>query len=409
MIHDLEQPSTWIALLALIAAIVAAALAYPPFHQARKEGEITEFRETRRRLVADRGPLVKAAASLYPTASFIPRSIYLTRPEWTMDRPVPLDRVFVRYHKQPRATPIDSHSKAIQRLLPRASLKNGLSTYSQVVGADPAIKPGLFWNGPSYDLRGMRYSDGHATVELGPTHYFNMFDVCEALAHEFAAGRHRGRRSLRREITDPTDLALRVVVPALAWLMVLKENDGSKTFLLHARDGAAVASDGELLQVFGGQLQPSSRHALDTTSEVTLWHSFVREFAEELLGVPEASGQSGGAISYSSPPFDRLKDLSDTGRLRVCLMGLGFDPLSNWPTFLCMAVIDRSLFGDTLPEITNSNEEGVVIGTRREDGKLHGFAFSEEVVEDLCANPSVGAATVACLRLAWKHREFLDD
>jgi hypothetical protein len=279
-----------------------------------------------------------------------------------------------------------------------------LSTYSQVIGADDQTRPGLFWNGLSYDLLAFRSIDEGVMLELGSTRYFEMFDVSEALAHEFAAGRHREWRSLRRRIHDPTDLGLRVTLPALAWLLVMREEDGTLTFLLHARDGAAVASDGELLQVFGGQLQPSSRHAVDGGSEATLWQSFVREFAEELLGVPDADGTGGGAISYSAPPFDDLTRLHETGELDVRLMGLGVDTLSNWPTFLCMVVVDRQLFGGVLPEIVDQNEEGTVIGSRREGQTLYGFRFEKEVIEGLCVNPAVGAVTVASLRLAWRNR-----
>lgn len=287
--------------------------------------------------------------------------------------------------------------------------KAGLRTYSDFVGADASIRPGLFWNGPSYDLRSLRRTGSKVTIELGPTHYFDTFDVCEALAHEFAAGRQRERASLRKRVGDPTDLSARIAVPALAWLMVIRENDGCMSFLLHARDGNAVASDGQLMQVFGGQLQPSSRHALDARSEATLWKSFVREFAEELLGFAEASGEGGGAISYSTPPFTQLAELRDSGRLRVALLGLGIDPLSAWPTLLCISIIDRRAFGEILPDIVRKNDEGIIVGSRREGERLFGFAFEEDVIGSLCQDVAVGAVTVACLRLAWQHRDWLNE
>lgn len=55
--------------------------------------------------------------------------------------------------------------------------------------------------------------------------------------------------------------------------------------------------------------------------------SFAREFAEELLGMEECDGHSGGPLDFSSPPLSTLRAMTDDGRLTVVLLDMVVDPL----------------------------------------------------------------------------------
>lgn len=161
---------------------------------------------------------------------------------------------------------------------------------------------------------------------------------------------------------------------------------------------------GSLSMCLGGQLQPSSAHSIDPSGEATLWNSFAREFAEEVLGMSDADSRQGSPINMSAEPFSSLSLMRDNGHLKVFLLGLVLDPLSFWPSLLAVAVLNRNEAVRTLPAFVNSNTEGVVIA---KDKALSGFEFDSERVKQLNGDPTVGVAAKGCLELAWRHRNLL--
>jgi hypothetical protein len=392
--------------IALVAAGAAVKLAYPGFRRERDVRAEEAFQAERLSLVRDRARLVEEAALLYDRRFLIPGTPCLRSSNWMLSSPVALEEVRVDFTAtRRRDAMVTGKTRQAQALLPRSIVKKGIDTYSKAIGHYLTLRPALFWNGLSYDLREFKVEvDGGVRLQLGLASFFEMVDVCESLAHEFSVSQSAGRKSIRRLIGDPFDFEKHVNVPALTWLLLIREPDSRLTFTLHARDEKAVASDGAFKHVFGGQVQPSSQHTVDATPEATLWHSFMREFAEEILGLKEADGNSGAPVDYDQAPFSTLRQLRDEGALKVALLGLALDPLSHWPSLLAVAVGDRRRLEAELPSFVERNEEGVVVSRARQ---LHGFELSESMVQRLCADQQVGAAAKGCLHLAWLHRAEL--
>lgn len=395
-------------MISLIVGSVAAWLTIPAFRAERRNQSVAGFRKIRTDLVENRVRHVVGAAELYESGTFIPGSRCMASPDWVCAQPIPIDSVQVEFQPTILDRPISGRSREATVLLP--SHLHGLqSRYSDVIGGDADLRPGLWWDSPSFDLRGFEVAEGSAFLRCGVASYFEMFDVCESLAHEFVSARLAGRRSMpfRNTISDPFDLAERVFVPAVPMLPIFVDEDGSASFLMHARDSTEVASAGGFRHLIGGQFQPSSKHAVDFADEASLWRSIAREFAEELLGAEDAGGHSGGKISFDEPPFDTLAGLKRDGFFEVWLLGMGLDPLSLWPDILTVAVINGKHFQASFPNLVEVTKEGRTIGARSVGGQTKGFEFRSGVIDQICDDPMTAPAAGACLRLAWKHRETL--
>lgn len=393
-----------LAVVAAIAGVVAVFVALPAFRRERALKSEDRFQTERLALVRNRAELVGLAELDYESRLHIGGTPCLTAPEWTLPAPVLLDDVIIHYSPSRRETRTSGDSIGSASLIPPSLVRKGIRTYSGAIGHFPSLRPTLFWDGLSYDLRDFEVAqEGTVHLELGLASFFEMLDVCESLAHEFSIHRAGIPTSLRESIGDPFDLSRRVSVPALTWLLLINEPDGRTSFALHARDEKAVASDGAFKHVFGGQLQPSSEHVMDAAGEASLWKCFAREFCEELLGMGEADGHSGAPVDYGAAPLSTLRRLADDGDLRVSLLGLGIDPLSLWPSLLAVAVGERERLASELPSFVEKNSEGVVVT----EGRQRGFEFNQHNVDQFCDDSRVGVAAKGCLRLAWAHRAAL--
>lgn len=396
----------WATVAGVLVTAATAFLALPGYARTREERSQFRFRAERRYLLDHRPELLLRAAQQYPREARIPNTTCLTSPNWVMPNPVPLDLVHIQFESVRRPAGMTGRSRAARRLLPLPVRRVPESTYTTALAADPQLRPRLFWDGISYDLRAFEVIDGSVRLSLGLANFFEMVDVCESFAHEFSSGRARRFRSMAKQAPDPFDLSKHVNIPALTWILLVRESDGSTTFLLHARDPDAVVSDGKFRHAYGGQVQPSSEHAIDPRDETTLWKSFAREFAEELLGCEETAGRPVAPLDFCSPPYSTLRRMTDDGRLTVSLLGLVIDPLSRWPSMLAAAVCDRKAL-EGLPSFVAKNSEGRVIGARQTTDGIEGYRLSEEIVSRLCSDPLVGMSAKGCLVRIWEHRSAL--
>ena len=101
-----------------------------------------------------------------------------------------------------------------------------------------------------------------------------------------------GRLPFRDLVADPFDPQRRAVIPAITTLTIrLRRYPAEPSFLLHWRDPAKVATAGGLYDVVpAGEFQPSSVALWDRRNDFDLWRNIVREYSEELLGMPEHDG-----------------------------------------------------------------------------------------------------------------------
>jgi hypothetical protein len=375
--------------------------------------ERARWRATRRDLNQRRHDLATAAAGLYPGIPRIGATGLLCREEWLPDRPVGLDQVHLRWAGHPPEPLAGGAGRASEQLRPPGPAGQRYRTYAEALAVlDP---PALFENRPAYrllaaDLTGPA-GTGHLDLTAG--RYFDTVSTGEALAHELAAAWPGGTvvpvpgsLPFRDSLGDPLDLTRRPAGLAISTLTLRRAPSGEASFLLHWRDPAKVTHAGGLYQVMPvGIFQPADDHPASVRGDLSLWHSLVREFSEELLGTPEDYTALGTPIDYGKWDFcRRLTSARENGQLRIWCLGLGADPLTLAADLLTVAVFDSELFDTEFAGLVTVNAEGRIVtghGTT-------GFPFTAEAVARFAGGTEpMQAAGAAVLQLAWKHRALL--
>ncbi|WP_196778117.1 hypothetical protein [Lentzea aerocolonigenes] len=329
-----------------------------------------QWLEVRAHLLERRHELAVEAAGEYPDVPKVAGTPLLTAPHWMPAAPVPLADLTLSLSQSSAFGDFGSD------LLP-----DGFASYSDAMAALAA--PSVFENRETYRL--LDFTLPRLTFGLGS--YFDGIDVGEACAHEYAARSLgvTGELPLRSSIGDPCDPARRPVNVAISTLTIRHDSaSGDATFYLHWRDPKRVGHAGGMYQVLPvGVFQSAG------DDDFSLWHSMIREFAEELLGVPEIHG-----VDYASWPFaQRLSEAA-----RVSYLGMGVDPLTFATDMLTVAVIEAARFDALFGDLVSHNDEGRV---------LEGLPFTAANVERFVHHEPTQAAGAALLSLAWQHGETL--
>lgn len=321
----------------------------------------------RAHLLEHRHALALKAAAEYPDVPKVAGTPLLTAPHWTPAAPVPLGDLSLELR----------HSGSFPGVRPE--LPDGFGSYSEAMAALAA--PTVFQNRETYRL--LDFTGQCLTFGLGS--YFDGIDVGEACAHEYAARAlgHTSALPLRTSIGSPCDLNARPVNVAISTLTIRRSPAGS-TFFLHWRDPKRVGHAGGMYQVLPVGVFQGSQDC-----DFSLWHCMIREFAEELLGVPEIH-----AADYETWPFAR--QLSSAARVHY--LGMGVDPLTFATDMLTVAVIDAKPFDELFGDLVSHNDEGRV---------LEGLPFTAANIERFVHIEPTQAAGAALLSLAWQHRETL--
>ncbi|GAA1291487.1 hypothetical protein GCM10009634_43820 [Saccharothrix xinjiangensis] len=359
-----------------------------------------------RRASGTRGrELAELAAWLYPKEHRAPGGHVLTGPGWLLDEPVELDSVQLVFsdikHPTPEADPMD-------HVLPLNVRGRRYAGYSRAVR--DLVRPRLLENRLSYRLLEVSRHDGLA-LTFGTTTFFEVFDVKEALAHEFKAAWLASGGSvpgwdalpLRSAIGDPFDPARRSMSPGIATLTIRRGRSGEHRFVMHQRDGQAVADGGGMCTVMpSGEFQPSSLAGVDVRNDFSLWRNIMREYSEEFLGNPEHDGPGARSIDYAGEePFRSFERARAEGRFRLWHYGLVMDPLTLGPSQRTVAVVDGEVFDFLFTNMVTTNDEGRVVG----EGGRTDMPFTAEAIDRL--EPRISASSLTLLRLAWRDRHQL--
>jgi hypothetical protein len=382
---------------------VAALLAVETRRQARRSQR--EWLRVRQAPGARGRELNELAAWLYPREQRAPGGHVLTGPGWLLDEPVELNAVRLRWsdtqYPVPPLSPVD-------HVLPLTNRGERYASYSRAVR--DLVRPRLLENRLSYRLLGLR-SDAGLELTFGATTFFEAFDMKESLAHEFKAAWLASQGSipdwralpLRTVAGDPFDLARLLMSPGISTLTIRRDRWGEHRFVLHERDGAAVADGGGLCSVMpAGEFQPSSVDPGDVRNDFSLWRNIMREFSEEFLGSPEHDGGGTRPINYAvDEPFRAFEQARLQGRFRLWHYGLTLDPLTLGATQPTVAVIDDEVFDKLFASLVSTNDEGRVVGM---NGRAD-LPFTAEAIDRL--NPRLSANSLTLLELAWRDRELL--
>jgi hypothetical protein len=297
----------------------------------------------------------------------------------------------------------------LEHVLPLTDRGELYAGYSRAVR--DLVRPRLLENRLSYRLLDVRVDHGLA-LSFGTTTFFEVFDVKQALAHEFKAAWLASNRAvpdwdtlpLRTAIGDPFAPQRLLMSPGISTLTIRRgRSDDQHRFVLHERDGGKVADGGGLCHVMpAGEFQPSSVDLADVRNDFSLWRNIMREFSEEFLGNPEHDGSTSRPIAYAQDePFQSFERARADGGLRIWHYGLVIEPLELGAIQLTVAVVDDEVFDRLFADLVETNDEGRVVGR----GGRTDMPFTGEAIDRL--DPRLSASALTLLRLAWRDRELL--
>ncbi|MEV6712667.1 helix-turn-helix transcriptional regulator [Lentzea sp. NPDC051208] len=359
-----------------------------------------------RRAAGVRGrELAELAAWLYPVSKRAPGGHVLTGPGWLLDTPVELDSVRLKFSEAERPV---SKLEPVDHVLPLTARGERYAGYSRAVR--DLVRPRLLENRLSYRLLEVSQRDG-LELTFGTTTFFEVFDIKECLAHEFKAAWLASGGSvpdwsalpLRSTIGDPFDPSRMLMSPGISTLTIRKDRRGEHRFMMHQRDGRAVADGGGMCTVMpSGEFQPSSLAAVDVHNDFSLWRNIMREYSEEFLGNPEHDGAGAGSINYAEQePFRSFERARADGRFRLWHYGLVMDALTLGASQRTVAVVDDEVFDRLFTGLVATNDEGHVVG----EGGRTDMPFTSEAIDRL--EPRLSASSLTLLRLAWRDRQHL--
>lgn len=234
-------------------------------------------------------------------------------------------------------------------------------------------------------------------MTFGVAGYFDYLDTSEVLAYE--ATLHPKDLGIRRRIADPFDLTNRVASLGILTLTIQKSSSGPK-FIMHKRSGKYAVGDALYHVVPAGEFTPSDVGRSAIRADFELWRNIVREYAEELLNIPDAQGTGGRRLDFEhASPYQEMVQAIRDNKMRLYAFGLALDPLTFKPELLTVAVLDEAEFEKLFPSPLPETEEGVII---------EGIPFTEENVRDYIDAPTTRHGAKACLTLAWQYRDKLD-
>ncbi|MDT6985077.1 transcriptional regulator [Streptomyces lusitanus] len=361
--------------------------------------------------------LCETAADLHvrarPGLERIGGSSLLWEPAMHPPAPVPLSSVRLQWSDAP--PPVNPRLlAAARRCLPKESKRRRYERYSAAMGE--LARPALYENRPSFRLIHADWSDPEGPrLVFGTGQYFDLIDQNEAVAHELAAATNRRPETrprwkalpLRSLLArDPLSLTERAVLPSIGTLTVRRTPDGEGTFFLLLR-GADHVATGE--NVYGplpaGMIQPASLSPLAHLQDLNLWRTVMREYNEELLGAPEAQGDSGTEVDYDQLPYSLLDAAVADGSLRVWCLGMAVEPLNLAVCVLTVAVFEADTFDRIFAGAVEHNQEGTVIAGSRAHGVTKGLPLTEAGIAALPAG-RMSSPAAGLLQLALRHKDL---
>jgi hypothetical protein len=202
-------------------------------------------------------------------------------------------------------------------------------------------------------------------------------------------------------------LPSRVVLPAVGTLTLRRTPDGQGTFFLLYREAGEVATgEGTYGPLPAGMVQPASFSPFAHRQDLNLWRTIMREYNEELLGVPESKGNLGTEVDYDQPPYSSLNAAPADGSLRVWFLGMALEPLNLAVCLLTVAVFEADTFDTIFAGAVERNDEGLVISGPRSNGNVTGLALDDASVNDLPSS-RMSSPAAGLLQLALQHKDVL--
>ena len=382
------------------ASLLIASISWGWSKSARKQHLYkTAFIETHEYLASHQQALRRTGGSIWPdTIVMDPPNRLLVCPGWILNLPQPIDAVKLNLELA-----FTDHSDAPKSgIRYQARIFPTLGRYSASLVNDAG--QGNLFDGTIYRPLNISIDDqGNIEILAGRGKYFDYLDTSEAIC--FArAGRIRTGKSPRinmSAVRDPFDLRNRVASLGVNTLTI-RASPIRTSFLLHGRNMNLENESSSIHVIPAGEFSPSDISPASFKTDFDLWRNIMREYAEELLGVPEAQGRGGRSIDYSlDSPYADLEAAKASGQLHAYVLGIGLDPLCLKPELLTVVIISESIFATIFRNLVAENVEGTVISGSE------GIEWTEENVNLCVSNPDTTLSARACISLAWKNRAAL--
>jgi hypothetical protein len=271
-------------------------------------------------------------------------------------------------------------------------------------------------NTDSYRVLDVQPRSGRLNVTFGTTQYYQMVNTCEAMGAELADFvrqnpgqvptllKHRGAPA------SVFDFKRRSTYAVVACLLLIKNYSRNvfsalrfrNKFMLHERGDDTLESQNTVAVVPAGGHEPTAANYGDDT-ELSIWHTVVREFCEELFNKEVAAtvrrdGESFLDLAEVKPYVDAFFR-SDVAR--VYLMGAGLDPVTTKCEFLITIVADWRRARTKMEFTIAPNWEGKVSPIDLSKANL--LREANRVRQGKPLYPS----SKACLLLAAQHYDLL--
>lgn len=365
-----------------------------------------EFREIRKHLKKNTPELIKLSIDEQRHLCHDREIPLLTRPGWIPPGPLDLDAARLELVEQVDPTPLAKALQEVGQYWPVRHDGGQIATYSDAVQAFD--RPTFFFNGISYRLLSVKPSVDSFELAVTKGQYFDLLDTSEPLGYETAM-LHRERNPFpiegryRRWLGDPFDFGLRTAIPGINTLTI-RRTPGGAYFYMHERINVGTA-DQTVHVIPAGEFQPFAEHSFRV--DLSIWHTIMREYAEEFCGVAWAVGDQMTVDYDNTPPCSVLSRRRGHG-LNVFFLGVGLYPLTWKPEILTLCVFDDDVLDEAFPAMIEQNEEGrLILGSERASGQYCGLRFVESEVMRYAESDATLPAARACLLLAWRWRRQL--
>lgn len=407
---------TALSVAGVLVAVAAAYLALAPQRSARGEAGIERFRRTRRHLKGNIGALAVQAIGEQESLRAGQELPVLAPEDWIPSRPLPVQSISLKLHASALDEGLAKSRVHARRLLPTG--RHGVDSYSAAIGLYD--QPKIWFDGRVYrllDIQPDRREEGPRggglELTFGVARYFDAQDTSEVLAYELADRSMRRKRGLthgayRKWLASPFRLDLRCAVPGINVLTIRCASDGS-FFFMHHRDASSVGVSMNLNNVTpAGEFQPHNDDLAIWKSDLDIWASVMREYAEEFLGHRDSAGELGVSINYQrDEPYRQFTAARERGDAALSVLGIGMDPVSWKPEISAVCLWKARTFDRIFADMINVNSEGIMITGERKARGYSGIPFNEANVTGYANDPATLPAGRMSLKLAWRWRHDL--
>ncbi|WP_370947026.1 hypothetical protein AB5J62_05585 [Amycolatopsis sp. cg5] len=328
----------------------------------------------------------------------------LTQEGWILPQPVPVENVQLEWADKP--LPDDQSSEAHSRASRLLPWRTGTERYPSYSGALVQLtNRSQLYDGNLYRPTAIESMAGSLRLKFTEGSYFEHLDTTEVLAYEAASRSLAGHNSVdgryRRWLRDPFDLTRRATGLGTVTLTIRLDNSHAG-FYMHKRDAKNLSvGPGVVHAIPAGEFAPADIGLDSMSADFDVWHTVMREYAEEFLDIEEAYGRGGRPLDYDNDwPYSELSRARESGDLRPYVLGIGLDVLTWKPELLLVCVIDSTVFDSIFAEMVTAGREGtIIVGPRG-----HGIAFDKANISSYIDSANTRGAAKACLALTWRHR-----